>query len=130
MKKTNLTNWPSYSKQEIHSVEKVLSSNKVNYWTGSEGRKFEEEFSSWSGTKYSIALANGTVALDLALKALDIKSGDYVLGDIDGVVIIPQDIAESVVSETEDYMNTESQLRKDILSGVDPKEAYLKYRVF
>ena len=61
---------------------------------------------------------------------LTIKSGDYVLGDIDGVVIIPQDIAENVISETEEYMNTESQLRKDILSGVDPKEAYLKYRVF
>ena len=43
---------------------------------------------------------------------------------------ITQDIAENVISETEEYMNTESQLRKDILSGVDPKEAYLKYRVF
>ena len=61
---------------------------------------------------------------------LTIKSGDYVLGDIDGVVIIPQEIAKEVIKETEDYINTESQLRKDILSGVDPKEAYLKYRVF
>ena len=66
----------------------------------------------------------------IKIGTLNIKSGDYVLGDIDGVVIIPQDIAESVVNETEEYMNTESQLRKDILSGVDPKEAYLKYRVF
>ena len=66
----------------------------------------------------------------IKIGSLNIKSGDYVLGDIDGVVIIPQDIAEGVVNETEDYMNTESQLRKDILSGVDPKEAYLKYRVF
>ncbi len=61
---------------------------------------------------------------------LEINSGDYVLGDIDGVVIIPNDIAEDVIKETEEYINTESQLRKDILSGVDPKEAYLKYRVF
>ena len=61
---------------------------------------------------------------------LVIKSGDYVLGDIDGVVIIPQQIAQEVIKETEEYINTESQLRKDILSGVDPKEAYLKYRVF
>ena len=66
----------------------------------------------------------------IKIGTLNIKSGDYVLGDIDGVVIIPQDIAEGVVNETEEYMNTESQLRKDILSGVDPKEAYLKYRVF
>ena len=61
---------------------------------------------------------------------LIIKSGDYVLGDIDGVVIIPQEIAQEVIKETEEYINTESELRKDILSGVDPKEAYLKYRVF
>ena len=61
---------------------------------------------------------------------MEINSGDYVLGDIDGVVIIPNDIAEDVIKETEEYINTESQLRKDILSGVDPKEAYLKYRVF
>ena len=61
---------------------------------------------------------------------LEIKSGDYVLGDIDGVVIISNNIAEEVINETEQYSNTESQLRKDILSGVDPKEAYLKYRVF
>ena len=66
----------------------------------------------------------------IKIGTLTIKSGDYVLGDIDGVVIIPQEIAENVVSETEEYINTESQLRKDILSGVDPKEAYLKYRVF
>tara|TARA_B100001996_G_C18612871_1_gene574473 strand:- start:35 stop:688 length:654 start_codon:yes stop_codon:yes gene_type:complete len=59
-----------------------------------------------------------------------INSGDYVLGDIDGVVIIPRNIASEVISETEEYINTESALRKDILSGVDPQEAYLKYRVF
>ncbi|MBH60165.1 MAG: methyltransferase [Dehalococcoidia bacterium] len=61
---------------------------------------------------------------------LIINSGDYVLGDIDGVVVIPKEIALEVISETEDYINTESALRKDILSGVDPQEAYLKYRVF
>tara|TARA_B100001029_G_C15047037_1_gene447903 strand:+ start:455 stop:1108 length:654 start_codon:yes stop_codon:yes gene_type:complete len=61
---------------------------------------------------------------------LIINSGDFVLGDIDGVVVIPKEIASEVISETEDYINTESALRKDILSGVDPQEAYLKYRVF
>ena len=54
---------------------------------------------------------------------LIINSGDYVLGDIDGVVVIPKEIASEVISETEDYINTESALRKDILSGVDPQEA-------
>ena len=66
----------------------------------------------------------------ITIGGLEIRSGDYVLGDIDGVVIIPNDIAVDVIKETEEYINTESQLRKDILSGVDPKEAYLKYRVF
>jgi regulator of RNase E activity RraA len=61
---------------------------------------------------------------------LVINSGDYVIGDIDGVVIIPSEIAEEVVKEVEEYINTEISLRKEILSGVDPKEAYLKYRIF
>ena len=52
------------------------------------------------------------------------------LGDIDGVVVIPREIAAEVITETEEYINTESALRKDIHSGVDPQEAYLKYRVF
>lgn len=54
-------------------------SNKVNYWTGSEGRAFEKEFAQWAGCEYAVALANGTVALDLAFKALDIKKGDEVI---------------------------------------------------
>ncbi|MFL2673650.1 MAG: RraA family protein [Dehalococcoidia bacterium] len=66
----------------------------------------------------------------IEIGGLIINSGDYVLGDIDGVVVIPREIAAEVISETEEYINTESALRKDILSGVDPQEAYLKYRVF
>ena len=52
---------------------------KVNYWTGEEGRLFEKEFAEFSETKYSIALANGTVAIDLALIALGIGHGDEVI---------------------------------------------------
>ena len=54
--------WPSYTDEEIESVKNVLLSNKVNYWTGQECRKFEKEFASWSESKYAIALANGTLA--------------------------------------------------------------------
>jgi len=54
-------------------------SNKVNYWTGQECRRFEEEFAAWAGTNHAIALANGTVALDLALKGLGIGPGDEVV---------------------------------------------------
>ncbi len=60
-------------------VSKVLLSNKVNYWTGQQGRKFEKEFAAWVGCDYAIALANGTLALDAALKALGIGKGDDVI---------------------------------------------------
>lgn len=71
--------WPSYTDEEIESVKNVLLSNKVNYWTGQECRKFEKEFASWSESKYAIALANGTLALELALKVLNICKGDEVI---------------------------------------------------
>ena len=71
-----------------------------------------------------------TLGKPIKIGQLLINTGDYVLGDIDGVVVIPNAIAEEVITETEKYINTESALRKDILSGVDPQEAYLKYRVF
>ena len=57
----------------------MLLSNKVNYWTGQEGRQFESEFAEFFNAKYAIALANGTLALDLALYALDIGPGDEVI---------------------------------------------------
>jgi dTDP-4-amino-4,6-dideoxygalactose transaminase len=73
------SSWPLFSNEEIDAVKKVLLSNKVNYWTGHETRNFENEFSKWCGTTYAVAVANGTVALDLALKALGIKEGDEVI---------------------------------------------------
>ncbi len=71
--------WPSFTVEEADAVREVILSNKVNYWTGQEGRKFEEEFAHWTGTQHAVAVANGTVALDLALKALSIGSGDEVI---------------------------------------------------
>jgi dTDP-4-amino-4,6-dideoxygalactose transaminase len=71
--------WPCFSDDEANAVSSILSSNKVNYWTGTECRDFEAEFSRWSQSKYAITLANGTVALDLALKALGISVGDEVV---------------------------------------------------
>lgn len=71
--------WPSFSEEEANAVRDVILSNKVNYWTGQECREFEKEFAAWSGTQHAIALANGTVALDLAFKALGIGSGDEVI---------------------------------------------------
>ncbi|HCA5037191.1 DegT/DnrJ/EryC1/StrS family aminotransferase [Acinetobacter baumannii] len=71
--------WPSFTIEEADAVKNVLLSNKVNYWTGQECRIFEKEFAEFSDTKYAVALANGTVALDVALKALDIGAGDDVI---------------------------------------------------
>ena len=71
--------WPSFTEKEADAIKNVLLSNKVNYWTGQECREFEKEFASFSGTKYAVALANGTVALDVALKALQIGAGDDVI---------------------------------------------------
>jgi dTDP-4-amino-4,6-dideoxygalactose transaminase len=71
--------WPVFSEDEIEAVTAVLRSGKVNYWTGTEGQRFEDEFASYVGCKYGIAVANGTVALELALRAYGIGNGDQVI---------------------------------------------------
>lgn len=71
--------WPVFCEESIHAVERVLRTGKVNQWTGSEVRLFEEEFAHYCGVKNAIALANGTVALELALKALNVGVGDEVI---------------------------------------------------
>jgi dTDP-4-amino-4,6-dideoxygalactose transaminase len=71
--------WPSFAPDEIAAASAVLASGKVNYWTGEEGRQFEREYAEFVGTKYAVALANGTVALELALYALRIGPGDEVI---------------------------------------------------
>lgn len=83
--------WPSYSQQEIDAVGAVVASNKVNYWTGQIGREFEKEFAGYSGVSHAIAVGNGTLALDLALKALEI-------GSCDEVVVTPRTFLASVSS--------------------------------
>lgn len=79
MLNTPFSPWPSFTEEEANAVRDVVLSNKVNYWTGHECREFEREFAAWSGTKYAVALANGTVALDLALNALGVGEGDEVI---------------------------------------------------
>ncbi len=74
-----MTPWPVYSNEEITAVSKVLKSGKVNYLFGDNGRAFEAEFSNFVGTKFSLALANGTLALDIALRSINIKQGDEVI---------------------------------------------------
>jgi len=76
---TNFSSWPSFTKEEAEAVSKVLLSNRVNYWTGDECRGFEKEFAQFADSEYAIALANGTVALELSLKAFDIGVDDEVI---------------------------------------------------
>ena len=79
MLNTSLSPWPSFTQEEADAVSRVLLSNKVNYWTGQECREFEKEFAAFAGTEYAVALANGTLALDVALKAMNIGAGDDVI---------------------------------------------------
>ena len=79
MLNTSFSPWPSFTNEEAEAVQRVLLSNKVNYWTGTECREFEREFAAWVGADHAVALANGTLALDVALKALNIGPGDEVV---------------------------------------------------
>jgi dTDP-4-amino-4,6-dideoxygalactose transaminase len=79
MLNTPFSPWPSFTEEEADAVRRVLLSNKVNYWTGSECRSFEQEFADWCGARHAVALANGTLALDVALKAMNIGPGDEVV---------------------------------------------------
>eukprot|EP00487_Bulimina_marginata_P004274 TRINITY_DN2033_c0_g1_i1.p1 TRINITY_DN2033_c0_g1~~TRINITY_DN2033_c0_g1_i1.p1 ORF type:complete len:127 (+),score=19.32 TRINITY_DN2033_c0_g1_i1:67-447(+) len=79
MLNTNFSPWPSFTQEEADVVGKVVLSNKVNYWTGQEGREFEKEFADWVDCEYAVALGNGTLALDAALKAFGVTQGDEVI---------------------------------------------------
>lgn len=79
MLNTPFSPWPCFSQEEADAVSKVLLSNKVNYWTGVECREFEKEFAQFADSKFAIAVANGTLAIDLALIGLGVSSGDEVI---------------------------------------------------
>ena len=68
---------PIIGSEEIAAVEEVLRSGMLTQ--GEAVRKFEEAFSNYIGTKHAVAVSNGTVALDLALKSLDLQPGDEVI---------------------------------------------------
>ena len=95
MLNTPFAPWPSFTQEEADAVSRVLLSNRVNYWTGTECREFEKEFAAWCTTDYAIALTNGTVALDLALHGLGIGSVNG--GNAtDEVIVTPRTFLASV----------------------------------
>lgn len=71
--------WPRYNQTEIEAAVNVLSSGKVNYWTGNECKSFEKEFANYVGSKFAVAVANGTLALDACYKAIGIREGDEII---------------------------------------------------
>ena len=71
--------WPVFDEEQQAAVQRVLESGRVNYWTGPEGRAFEAEFAARFGARHAIALGNGTLALDLALRAVGVTAGDEVI---------------------------------------------------
>ena len=71
--------YPKFNKNSIKKVQAILKSGKVNYWTGNECKQFEKEFSRYIGNKYSVAVSNGSVALEIVLRALNLKKGDKVI---------------------------------------------------
>ena len=79
MSRSSFPSWPHFEPDEIEAVAAVLRSGKVNYWTGNEGGLFEKEFAAFASCKHAVAVANGTVALELALYALGIGPGDEVI---------------------------------------------------
>lgn len=79
MLNTPFSPWPCFTEEEADAVRRVLLSNRVNYWTGSETRAFEREFAEATGCEFAVAVSNGTTALDLAFKGLGIGAGDEVL---------------------------------------------------
>ena len=66
----------------------------------------------------------------IGIGGLAIRTGDWFTGDRDGALILPREIAADTVREAEAMAGTESEMRREIRAGVDPEEAYLRYRTF
>jgi dTDP-4-amino-4,6-dideoxygalactose transaminase len=71
--------WPHYDEDEIAAVTDVLRSGSVNQWTGTRVRAFEDAFAARCAMPHAVAVANGSLALELALHAFGIGSGDEVI---------------------------------------------------
>jgi dTDP-4-amino-4,6-dideoxygalactose transaminase len=97
MLNTEFSPWPSFTQEEADKACAVLLSNKVNYWTGQEGREFEKEFAQFTGCQYAVAVANGTLALDLALVALSVGRSNGG-GENDEVIVTSRTFLASVSS--------------------------------
>ena len=95
--------------------------NKIDFPVWSKFYTPKDVVAYWKPTKFEETIK---------IEDVIIHNGDYVMADIDGVVIIPQNNVEDILQKSENLINTESQVRKAIREGMDPQEAYIKYSVF
>ena len=95
--------------------------NKIDFPVWSKFYTPKDVVAYWKPTKFEETIKIGDVEID---------NGDYVMADIDGIVIIPQEKVIDILEKSEKLINTESQVRKAIREGMDPQEAYIKYSVF
>ena len=72
-------NWPNFNRNLISKVGDILNSGKINYTNGPFGKQFEYEFSKFTGNNYSIAICNGTVALELAIRSLNLPKNSEII---------------------------------------------------
>lgn len=66
----------------------------------------------------------------ISISEVEIRPNDVILADVDGVVCVPSDIAETVLDRAEEMVNTENEVREAVKQGVDPLDAYEQYGTF
>ena len=71
--------WPNFNNHLISKVVNVIKSGKINYTFGLQGTEFESKFSKFIGNKYSIAICNGTAALEVAIKSLNFPKNSKIM---------------------------------------------------
>ena len=79
MSQLPLPTWPQFDDAQIDAAVSVLTSGKTNFWTGQQTLSFEDEFAHWCGSDYSIAMANGSLALSAAYLGIGLGNGDEII---------------------------------------------------
>jgi regulator of RNase E activity RraA len=95
--------------------------NAINYPVFAKFRSSASSIGRWDIKAYQVAIKIGDTV---------IHPGDFVFGDIDGVVIVPQDLTLSILNSAEELYERESGMRRELRSGVSIKDAYAKYGSF
>lgn len=79
LRSTPMPTWPAPGETEVAAVSAVVASGRLNYHAGTEGASLEAEYAAALDRRHAVAVANGTLALELALRAFEIGPGDDVV---------------------------------------------------